>query len=462
MHSFKKTEKSKTVDMTEGPFLKKMIFFAIPLVLSGLLQSFYNAADLIVVGHFKGDVAVAAVGSTGALTNLTLGLFLGLSVGAGVAVAHHSGAKEMDEVKKVSHTSILLALILGVAIGIFGFFMSETFLKLMDTPEEVLPYSTLYMKILFLGSPASMIYNYASSMMRSAGDSKRPLIFLAISGIANVILNVILVALFDMGVDGVATATIVSQYLSAVMSMVYLLRTDGPLRINIRELRINPSKLKKILYTGVPSGLQTSLFSISNVLVQSSINSFGDQVVAGSSAGSSLESFVYVAMNAIYQVALTFIGQNVGAKKFKNVRRLTVYSLLIVFCIGLGCGGTVLLLRKPLVSLYVSTPEATQAAMARLYIIMPTYFLCGIMDVFCGALRALDRSVTAMVISLCGACGLRIVWILTVFKLYPTPECVYISYPVSWFVTSLFHLLFVVIAAKKYLRESREALNTSY
>ena len=448
----------KTVDMTEGPFFKKIILFAIPLIISGVLQSLYNAADLIVVGFFKGDVAVAAVGSTGSITNLTVGLFMGLSVGAGVAVAHHIGAKEPEEAKKVAHTSILLSLILGIVIGAAGFMLSETLLRLMGTPAEVLPHSTLYMQIIFIGVPASMVYNYAASVIRSAGDSKRPMIFLAISGLVNVILNVMLVALFGLGVDGVAIATIVSQYLSAIMSIVYLTKTSGPLRISLSQLRISGQKVKKILYIGIPSGIQSSLFSLSNVIIQSSINSFGDSVMAGSAASNNIEAIIYVAMNSIYHVALTFIGQNVGARKFKNIRRLTLYCAIIVIAVGLGCAAVFTIFRYPLLHMYVDSPEAISAAMERFLIIVPTYFLCGLMDVFCGGLRALDKSVTAMVISLAGACGLRILWIETIFRAAPSPISIYISYPVTWTVTAGCHLIFMILAARKIIRNERQRL----
>ncbi len=447
----------KTVDMTEGPFLGKMIKFAIPLVITGLLQCLYNAADLVVVGQFRGDVAVAAVGSTGSLTNLILGLFMGLSVGAGVLVAQYTGAKEYKEVKKVVHTSVILALVLGVVMGIVGFLLSGKLLELMGTPEEVLPHATLYMKIIFLGTPGSLLYNYIASMLRSVGDSKRPLIFLSISGLVNVLMNVVLV-LCGLGVDGVAISTILSQYLSAIMAFIYLCRTSGPLRLSWKDMKLNVKKLKRILYIGIPSGIQGSLFSFSNVLIQSSINSFGDNVVAGSAATANLEGFVYIAMNAIYHVSLTFIGQNVGARKYKNIKRLTLYGAVIVTVLGLGSGLLVVLFREPLVGLYVSHEAAVEAAMARMWIILPTYFICGLMEVFCGTLRALDRSVTAMIISLCGACGLRILWIQTVFKLFPTPESIFISYPVSWALTAGTHLIFVVIATRKLIKRSRAEL----
>ncbi len=447
----------KTVDMTEGPFLGKMIKFAIPLVITGLLQCFYNAADLIVVGQFRGDVAVAAVGSTGSLTNLILGLFMGLAVGAGVLVAQYTGAREYKEVKKVVHTSVIMSVALGVVMGIVGFLLSGKLLELMGTPAEVLPHATLYMKIIFLGTPGSLLYNYIASMLRSVGDSKRPLIFLSISGLVNVLMNVVLV-LCGLGVDGVAISTILSQYLSAIMALIYLCRTSGPLRLSWKDMKVNTKKLKRILYIGIPSGIQGSLFSFSNVIIQSSINSFGDNVVAGSAATANLEGFVYIAMNAIYHVALTFIGQNVGARKYKNIKRLTFYSAAIVAALGLGSGLLVVLFRGPLIGLYVSNEAAVSAAMARMWIILPTYFLCGLMEVFCGTLRALDRSVTAMIISLCGACGLRILWIQTVFQIFTTPESIYISYPVSWALTAGTHLIFVIIATRKLIKRSRAEL----
>ena len=448
----------KTVDMTEGPFLKKMILFAIPIIITGVLQNLYNAADLVVVGQFRGDLAVAAVGSTGSLTNLIVGLFMGLSVGAGVCVAHHIGAKEPGEVRKVVHTSILLSFICGVVIAIVGFILSRQMLVLMDTPADVLPLSTLYLKIIFLGAPALMVYNYASAMIRSAGDSKRPLIFLAISGLANVVLNVILITVFDMGVDGVAVATIVSQYLSAAMSMVYLMKTGGPLRFSFKHLGISGSKVKKILYIGIPSGIQGTFFSLSNVIIQSSINSFGDIVVAGSAASASLEGFVYIAMFSMYHVAITFVGQNVGAGKYKNIKRLMIYSIIMSATVGITSAMLLLAFRRPLISLYVTSDAAMAAAIQRMSIIATTYFLCGIMDVFCAVLRALNRSITAMAVSLVGACGLRILWIQTMCRFFPYPQTVYISYPVTWAITLSTHLVFIVITLKKLARKQDDGL----
>lgn len=457
----------KAVDMTEGPFLKKMILFAIPLILTGFLQCFYNAADLIVVNLFSNSDAplVGAIGCTSALTNLVLGLFMGLSVGAGVLVAHYVGAKKEKDVNLTLHTSIILAVASGVLIAILGYIFADDMLIAMNTSEELLPYATLYLRIIFLGTPGSLLYNYIASMLRSVGDSKRPLVFLAISGLVNVVLNVFLVTVFDMDVDGVAIATIVSQYVSAIMALIYIARVKGMLHFSFKRLKIDAKKLKRLLYIGIPSGIQGSLFSLSNTLIQAAMNSIDinadahGMIIDGYSASSSLENFVYIAMHSVYSVALTFIGQNVGAKKYKNVKKLTVYSVLLVTAIGLSTGGIVLIFNKPLLNLYISQNDvAFSAAITRLFIIIPTYSLCGIMDTLCATLRSLDRSVTSMVISLTCTCGLRIVWINTVFAHFGTGQSLFLSYPVSWIVSCLIHVLFIVITTKKLLKKQREEL----
>ena len=462
----KEKQPKKAVDMTEGPFLKKMLLFAIPIILTGFLQSFYNAADLIIVNLFSTTDAplVGAIGCTSALTNLVISLFMGLSVGAGVVAAHYIGAKREKDVSAVLHTSVLLSVICGVIIAATGYFLAESMLVAMETSQEVLPYATLYLKIIFLGTPGSLLYNYIASILRSAGDSKSPLIFLALSGIANVILNILFVTVFGMDVDGVALATIVSQYLSAAMSLVYLIRTKGFLHFSFKSLRIDGKKLKKLLHIGIPSGIQSSLFSLSNTLIQASMNSIDKvagaegRIIDGFAATSNLENFVYIAMHAIYSVALTFVGQNVGAKKYKNIKKLTLYSALLAFSLGVLLGGFMLIFREPLLSLYTSGEVSMNAALMRMYIIIPTYFFCGVMDVLCATLRSLNRSVTSMVISLTFACGLRILWINTVFAYFGTGESLFISYPISWILSSLVHLVFIVITTKKLLKQQREEL----
>ena len=454
-------------DMTEGPFLKKMIIFAIPLILTGFLQSFYNAADLIVVNLFSESDAplVGAIGCTSALTNLVLGMFMGLSVGAGVLVAHYVGAKREKDVNLTLHTAVVLSVISGVVIAIAGYIFADDMLIAMNTSAELLPYATLYLRIIFLGTPASLLYNYIASMLRSAGDSKRPLIFLAISGIVNVALNIVLVTVFKLDVAGVAIATITAQYISAIMAVIYLMRSKGMLNFSFKRLRIDTKKFKRLLYIGIPSGIQGSLFSLSNTLIQAAMNSIdinagaGGMMIDGYAASSNLEGFIYIAMHSIYSVALTFIGQNVGAKKYRNVKKLTAYSIAIVLAIGLSMGGIMMLFQRPLLSLYISDSEvAFAAAITRYSIIIPTYFLCGIMDTLCGTLRALDRSVTSMVISLTSTCGLRIVWIQTVFAYFGTGESLFFSYPVSWILSCVIHFVFIVITTKKLIRKQQEGL----
>ena len=464
----KKREKQpkKAVDMTEGPFLKKMVLFAIPIIFTGLLQSFYNAADLVVVNLFSNSDAplVGAIGCTSALTNLVLGMFMGLSVGAGVVAAHYIGAKREKDVNSVLHTSVLLSLIFGTVIAVAGFFLAEPLLVLMNTSSDLLPYATLYLKIIFIGTPGSLLYNYIASILRSAGDSKSPLIFLALSGIANVLLNVFFVAVFAMDVDGVAIATIVSQYLSAIMALVYLMRTKGFLHFSFKRLRIDGKKLKRLLHIGIPSGIQGSLFSLSNTLIQVAMNSIdiaagaGGRMNDGFAATSNLEGFVYIAMHAIYSVALTFVGQNVGAKKYKNIKKLTAYAVGIATVLGVVMGGFMLIFREELLGLYTSGDVSMDAALTRMYIIIPTYFICGIMDVLCATLRSLNRSVTSMIISLTCTCALRILWINTVFAYFGTGTSLFFSYPISWILSTVVHLIFIIIVTKKLLRKQREEI----
>ena len=454
-------------DMTEGPFLKKMILFAIPLILTGLLQTFYNAADLIIVNLFsKSDAPlVGAIGCTSALTNLVLGLFMGLSVGSGVLVAHYVGAKREKDVNLTLHTSVILAVVSGALIAVAGFIFAEDLLLLMNTSSELLPYATLYLRIIFLGTPASLLYNYVASMLRSSGDSKHPLIFLAISGIVNVLLNIFLVTVFKLDVEGVAIATIVSQYVSAIMAMVHLAREKGMLNFSFKQLKVDRKKLKRLLHIGIPSGIQGSLFSLSNTIIQATMNGIdasagaGGRMVDGFAASSNIEGFIYIAMHSIYSVALTFVGQNVGAKKYKNVKKLTLYSTAIVLTIGISFGALLMIFQKPLLSLYITNDEvALAAAITRFSIIIPTYFLCGVMDVVCGTLRALDRSVTSMVISLTCTCGLRIIWIQTVFGFFKTPESLFFSYPVSWILSLAVHVVFIVYATKKLIKRQQNEL----
>ena len=455
----------KEVNLTEGPFLKKIIVYVIPLIFTGLLQCLYNAADLVIVGRFRGSDALAAVGTTGALTNLVVGLFMGLSVGAGVVVAHHVGALEYKRVSRVVHTAVVMAASLGVIVGTVGFIFARTFLMWMDTPDTIIDAATLYLRIIFCGVPASLIYNYCASMVNSVGETKRPLIFLAISGAVNLLLNVVLVVGCGMGVDGVAIGTIASQYLSAILIIGYMMKTDSCIKFSFKKLCFDLVCVKKMLVIGVPSGIQSVLFSLSNVLIQSSVNSFGEFVMAGNAAAANIEGFCYVAMNAVYRAALTFTGQNYGAKKYKNIKTIALQTVGCATVIGLFVAVVSLLFKDFLLGLYISgeglTPEAFEttfnAGLKRFYYILPLYFMCGIMEALCGVMRGMGKSTATMIFSLVGACGLRIFWIQVVFKyLIPTIEGVYISYPISWFLVISLNAIYVFYFYRRLMRDAHK------
>lgn len=443
----------KRVRSDRESYFKKTLLFALPLMLSGLLQTLYSAADLVVVGRFEGELALAAVGSTGSLTSLILGMFLGLAVGGGVCVAHGIGANDDEDVQKTVHTSILLSAIMGVAVAVIGFFLAPEMLKLMGTPDDVLPSASLYIRIIFLGSPASIIYNYAAAMLRAAGDSKRPLIFLTVSGIVNVVLNLFFVTVFRLGVAGVALATIISQAVSAVMVLFHMTRVDGPLHLYLRKLSLDKKRLKKILHIGIPSGIQSIVMAYSNVTVQSSINSFGSAVVAGSATSANVERLYYVAYHAFYDSSLTFVGQAVGAKRYDRIKRIVITSVVCVIMVAVVLTAFGLIFAEPLLKMYIPEGEnALDAAMLRFTTLIVPYFLCGFMEIMVGALRGMGRSVTSTVISLIFACGLRIVWIATVFKVFTTPLCIYLTYPISWALTALVGGILVAVAVKKEMK----------
>lgn len=449
-------QKRFELDMCSGPLLGKTLVFALPLMLSGILQLLFNAADMIVVGHANGPTALAAVGATSSLINLLINLFMGLSVGANVLVAHFFAAKQEKDCKETVHTAILVSIISGVFLAIVGIFLARPLLVLMGTPTDVLSKSVLYMRIYFLGMPVMLLYNFGSAILRAVGDTKRPLFYLSAAGVVNVILNLIFVLAFDMHVAGVALATVLSQALSAFLIVRCLVRTDGFCKLKMKALSIQKEKLLKMVKIGLPAGLQGSLFSISNVLIQSSINSFGSVAMAGNTASSNLEGFVYNAMNAIHQTALTFSSQNYGGKQYKRIKKVIVLNISLVTLVGLVMGFLAILFGKPLLGLYTSTPKAIEYGLVRMEIIFSTYFLCGIMDVLVGCLRGLGRSILPMIVSLLGACGFRILWIFTVFKEHRTLETVYISYPISWTLTAGVHLICLLLVIRKFPKDTTE------
>ena len=429
--------------MLQGPLLWNIILYTIPIILTSILQLLFNAADLVIVGRFCGSISVAAVGATGSITNLIVNLFIGLSVGAGVAVAHGLGGHEDDAVSRTVHTALPTAIISGVILTVIGVAFSETFLRLMQTPENVLSLSAVYMKIYFGGITFTMVYNFCASILRAAGDTKSPLIFLTFAGIANVLLNVIFVTVFHMNVAGVALATTISQGISAVLVVIALMRRTDACRLTLSKMRIYLPQLTKILRIGLPAGIQGSLFSISNVIIQSSVNSFGDILMSGNAAAANIEGFVYASQNAFHQTAVNFVGQNAGAGQYDRVKKILWICLGSVSVVGLALGSAIWLLGPQLLSIYITdSAEAITYGMIRLTYICLPYFICGLMDVSTGALRGMGASLFPMVISVLGVCGLRIGWIYSIFQIprFHTPQCLYFSYTISWTLTFLCQL----------------------
>lgn len=439
-------------DMTEGPLLKKIILYTLPIILTGILQLLFNAADLVVVGRFGSDTSVAAVGATSAIINLITNLFIGLSVGAGVAVAHGLGAGKSDEVHKTVHTAIPIAIVSGIILTVIGVCGSRTFLELMGTPDDVINLSTTYMKIYFIGITASMIYNFGSAILRAAGDTKSPLIYLAVAGIFNVILNLIFVIAMKMDVAGVATATTVSQTVSAILILRAMMQRNDACKLILKKMRFYRRQILRIIQIGIPAGIQGSLFSISNVIIQSSINSFGSVVMSGNAAAGNIEGFVYISMNSFSQTSINFTARNYGAGKFDRLYKIMWLCLASVFVTGLTLGLTARLLGENLLSIYIpDKPEDISYGLIRMTYICIPYFLCGLMDVTTGLLRGINCSLLPMIISVIGVCVFRIVWIYTVFRIpeYHTLPSLYISYTISWTMTFLTELIIFILMLKK-------------
>ena len=441
------------LDMTTGPFLKKILIFAIPLMLTGVLQLVYNAADVMVVGRFAGSESLAAVGSTSSLINLIINLFIGLSTGAGVVTARHIGANLPDRIHKSVHTAMSLSVASGFAVAIFGFFMAERLLILMGTPEDVLHLATLYLKIYFLGAPGSLVYNFGASIVRSTGDTKRPLIILSSTGIVNVVLNLILVVFFHMNVAGVAIATIVAQYISAFLIVIRLKSIENACRLNFKKIKIYKDELKEIVRIGLPAGFQTSLFSFSNVLIQSTINTFGSVAMAGNTAAQNADAIIYVCTNAFGQAAMTFTSQNIGAKKHENLRRVyfTCMGLALLISVALGTVG--LIFPEEIIGIFTTDSAVIEIGKERLYILLATYFLCSLMDVSGCQIRGMGKSIEPMIITLLGACGIRVLWLYTGFPLKKELWNLYLSYPISWGLTLIALFICFFVFEKRFKKE---------
>ncbi len=448
-----KKKKSFEIDMCNGPLLGKIILFYVPLMLSSVLQLLFNAADVIVVGRFAGDEALAAVGSTGSLINLLVNVFLGLSVGTNVLVSRFFGAGQKKDLDDMVHTSILTSIVSGVALVFVGFFLAPIALRLMAVPEDVIDMSILYLRIYFVGMPVMMAYNFGSAILRAVGDTKRPLYYLLIAGVVNVVLNLIFVIPLHMSVAGVALATVIAQGLSAFLVLQCLVKTDSDYKLSLHKLRIERDKLLKMIRIGLPAGLQGALFSVSNVLIQSSVNSFGKIAMAGNTAACNIEGFVYVSMNALHQASVSFTGQNYGARKFDRIGKILMICLALVIGVGIILGNGAYIAGGTLLKLYTDNPEAIAYGVLRLSVICTTYCLCGMMDVIVGSIRGMGYGIMPMLVSLTGACLFRVVWIFTVFQNVHTLQCLYLSYPISWALTFSAHLVCFWIVFRKEKRK---------
>lgn len=423
------------IDMCNGTIMDKLISFALPLMLSGILQLMFNAVDLVVVGHFSGEEALAAVGSTTALIAVFTNLFIGISLGANVLAARFYAAGRDKEMSETVHTAITLALVSGVLMAIIGVIFAKGALQLMDTPDNVINLSTLYMRIYFMGMPFFMLYNYGAAILRAVGDTKRPLIFLIISGVTNAILNMILVIVFNLGVAGVAIGTVMSQLMSCVLVLRCLCNTDSSYQLHLDQLAIKGVYLKQIFQVGIPAGIQSTVINFSNVLLQSSVNSFGSTAMAGYTAANNLLGFLYMSVNAVTQACMSFTSQNYGVGKYKRMDRVLMDCLILTVAVSgtLGCG--VYLFGPQILRIYTTEPDVIACGMEILSITTIPYFLCGIMDLFPGSLRGMGYSAVPMVLSVIGTVGTRILWIYGFFPHNRSLFFLFISYPGSWIIT---------------------------
>lgn len=455
--------KKQNADMLSGPLFSSMMLYTIPIILTSLLQLLFNAADLVIVGQFCGGISVGAVGATGSITGLLVGFFLGFSNGAGITVGHALGSREYTEVHNTVHTTLPLAFICGGILTVIGFFSAGTLLQMMGTPENILPLATVYMQIYFVGSTFTIVYNYCASILRASGDTKSPLIFLSISGVLNVVLNVIFVVVLHMDVAGVAWATVISQGLSAFLVVRTLMRRTDACRLELKKLHIYKKQFLKMLRIGLPSGIQSSLFYIANVIIQSSLNSFGDVFITGNSAATSIEGFASAFIGAFQQTSVNFTSQNIGARQYDRVSRILKIGFTSVAVAGLVIGVFFYLTGPTLLSIYIpDSPEAIAYGMVRITYICLPYFICGLMYVSSGALMGTGSSFTPMLISILGICGLRIGWVYTVFQIpqFHTPECLFLSFPVSWTVTLLLQTAVFIRVYRKRLQASRTSLQS--
>ena len=442
--------------MCNGSIMDKLISFSLPLIVSGILQLAFNAVDIIVVGRFSGSQALAAVGSTTALINVFANLFIGISLGANVLAARFYAAGKDREMSETVHTSITLALISGIMMAVIGVLLAKWALEIMGTPDDVIGQSALYMRIYFMGMPFFMLYNYGAAILRAIGDTKRPLIFLIISGIANAALNMILVILFHMGVAGVAIGTIISQLISCVLVLTCLYRSEGSYQLRFSKLKINGAYMEQIFQVGVPAGIQSTVINLSNALLQSSVNSFGSIAMAGYTAANNMLGFLYMSVNSITQACMSFTSQNYGVGKLKRMDKVLRDCVILSISIAAVLGGLAYCFGPQILTVYTSDPKVINCGMEILAYTSITYFLCGIMDLFPGALRGMGYSAVPMVLSVIGTVGTRIVWVFGIFPNHRSLSVLFVSYPVSWIITIVLQVVcFYFVRKRVHQKEKR-------
>ena len=458
----KRTGKTYEIDMCSGAILPKLLQFALPLMFSSILQLLFNAADIIVVGRWAGDNSLAAVGSNASIIGLLTNLFIGLSVGANILAARFYGAREEENLRQTVHTALLVSLLGGMLLAVTGALGAHTILIWMQSPPEVLDLATLYLRIYFLGMPATMLYNFGAALLRAVGDTRRPLYYLTLAGVINVVLNLFFVIVCHLDVAGVAIATVASQCVSALLVLRCLTKAGGAVRLDLRQLKIHPVRLRQIMRVGIPAGIQGVLFSLSNVVIQSSINSFGETVMAGNAAANNIETFIYASVNAFYQANISFTSQNLGAGRIDRIRPIMLRALGCAAVTGGVLGWLTVLLGPHLLGIYSDSAPVISAGMDRIRIVCTLYALCGLMDVIVGSIRGMGYAVTPMLVTLIGACGLRLLWIAVLFQIpeYHTIHTVYISYPVSWTVTFLAQLVCYSLGMRRLCRRMGEPQKT--
>ena len=446
------------IDMCNGSIMDKLISFSLPLMLSGILQLMFNAVDIVVVGRFSGSQSLAAVGSTTALINIFTNLFIGISLGANVLAARFYASGKEKEMSETVHTAITLALISGIIMAVVGLLLAKWALRMMGTPSDVIELSTLYMRIYFCGMPFFMLYNYGAAILRAVGDTKRPLVFLIISGVANAGLNMILVIIFHMGVAGVGIGTVISQLISCVLVLRCLYKSEGCYQLRFSKLRIQKVYLRQIFQVGIPAGIQSTVINFSNALLQSSVNSFGSTAMAGYTAANNILGFLYASVNAVTQACMSFTSQNYGVGKYKRMDRVLINCLILSVVISgvLGCGSYAF--GTEILKVYTEDPKVIQCGLEILSMTTVTYFLCGIMDLFPGALRGMGRSGVPMILSIIGTVGTRIVWIFMLFPQHRSLKFLFISYPASWLFTIVMQVICFSFVRKQVHAKGRERM----